>query len=108
MMADAIDEAMDDAMGSRILKQMARELLLLQSSDWQFLITTGTAGDYGKSRFLGHYEAFEDLRRMSRVYGSAKTLEGSDLDRLRALEEEDALFDDVNVEWFRERIVDGL
>ncbi|HUJ67993.1 MAG TPA: 1,4-alpha-glucan branching protein domain-containing protein [Syntrophorhabdales bacterium] len=108
MMADAIDEAADDAMGSRILKQMARELLLLQSSDWQFLITTGTAGGYGKSRFLGHYEAFEDLRRMSRVYRSAKTLEGSDVDRLRALEEEDALFDDVNVEWFRERTVDGL
>ena len=108
MMADAVDEAVDDAMGSRILKQMARELLLLQSSDWQFLITTGTAGDYGKSRFLGHYEAFEDLRRMSRAYGSTKTLEKGDVDRLRALEEADAVFDDVNVEWFRERKVDGL
>jgi 1,4-alpha-glucan branching enzyme len=108
IMADAIDEAVDDAMGSRILKQMARELLLLQSSDWQFLITTGTAGDYGKSRFLGHYEAFEDLRRMSRTYGSTKTLEKGDVDRLRALEEADAVFDDVNVEWFRERKVDGL
>jgi len=107
-MADAINEGTDDAIGSRILKQMARELLLLQSSDWQFLITTGTAGDYGKSRFLGHYGAFEDLRRMCRVYGSTKTLKESDWDRLRTLEEADALFDDVNVEWFRERIVDGL
>ena len=108
MMAEAIGEAADDAMGSRILKQMARELLLLQSSDWQFLITTGTAGDYGKSRFLGHYEAFEELSRMGRAYGSTKTLKEADRMRLRALEERDALFEDVNVEWFRERIVDGL
>jgi 1,4-alpha-glucan branching enzyme len=108
MMADAVSEGADDATGSRILKQMARELLLLQSSDWQFLITTGTAGDYGKSRFLGHYGAFEDLRRMCGVYRSTKTLKKTDRDRLRTLEETDALFDDVNVEWFRERIVDGL
>ncbi|MHA1257434.1 MAG: 1,4-alpha-glucan branching protein domain-containing protein [Promethearchaeota archaeon] len=30
----------------KILKQLARESLLLQSSDWQFLITTWSARDY--------------------------------------------------------------
>ena len=29
-----------------ILEQAARELLLAQSSDWQFIISTGAAGDY--------------------------------------------------------------
>lgn len=40
----------------RALRQLARELLLLQSSDWQFLITTGSAADYATERFIEHYE----------------------------------------------------
>jgi 1,4-alpha-glucan branching enzyme len=39
-----------------ILAQAARELLLLQSSDWQFIISTGAAADYASKRFLGHAE----------------------------------------------------
>jgi 1,4-alpha-glucan branching enzyme len=35
-----------------------RELLALQSSDWAFLITHGTAGDYPRERFAGHRAAF--------------------------------------------------
>jgi 1,4-alpha-glucan branching enzyme len=36
-----------------------RELLALQSSDWAFLLAHGTAGDYPRERFEGHWEAFE-------------------------------------------------
>ena len=38
----------------RVLAQAARELLLLQSSDWQFIISTGAAADYATRRFNGH------------------------------------------------------
>src|SRR6185295_11932124 len=34
----------------RLLKQLARELLLAQSSDWAFLIKTGTAREYATKR----------------------------------------------------------
>ena len=44
-----------------ILEQAARELLLAQSSDWQFIISTGAAGDYATKRFVGHCEALESL-----------------------------------------------
>ncbi|HEV8598901.1 MAG TPA: 1,4-alpha-glucan branching protein domain-containing protein [Gemmatimonadales bacterium] len=44
-----------------ILAQAARELLLLQSSDWQFIISTGAAADYASRRFLGHAEDLEAL-----------------------------------------------
>ena len=44
----------DGGWGQRIAKQMARELLLLESSDWQFLITTAAARDYAEKRFSGH------------------------------------------------------
>ena len=34
-----------------VLNQAARELLLLESSDWPFLVTTGQAKEYAIERF---------------------------------------------------------
>jgi 1,4-alpha-glucan branching enzyme len=36
-----------------------RELMALQSSDWSFLVSAGTAGDYPRERAEGHLAAFE-------------------------------------------------
>jgi 1,4-alpha-glucan branching enzyme len=45
----------------RVLKQMARELLLAQSSDWAFLIKTGTAKHYATKRVTDHLLRFNRL-----------------------------------------------
>jgi 1,4-alpha-glucan branching enzyme len=45
----------------RVLNQVARELLLLESSDWPFLVTTGQARQYAIQRFTQHTERFTDL-----------------------------------------------
>lgn len=45
----------------RVLKQMARELLLAQSSDWAFLIKTGTAKHYATKRVTEHLLRFNRL-----------------------------------------------
>jgi 1,4-alpha-glucan branching enzyme len=42
----------------KILNQTARELLLLQSSDWPFLITTVQAKDYAEKRFKEFVDRF--------------------------------------------------
>jgi 1,4-alpha-glucan branching enzyme len=44
-----------------VLAQAARELLLAQSSDWQFIITTGNAADYAEQRFREHCDQAEGL-----------------------------------------------
>jgi 1,4-alpha-glucan branching enzyme len=44
-----------------VLAQAARELLLAQSSDWQFIITTGAAADYAERRFTEHCNQAEGL-----------------------------------------------
>ncbi|HEY5219355.1 MAG TPA: 1,4-alpha-glucan branching protein domain-containing protein, partial [Gemmatimonadaceae bacterium] len=44
-----------------VLAQAARELLLAQSSDWQFIISTGEVVDYGERRFCVHADATEEL-----------------------------------------------
>ena len=50
----------------RVLAQATRELLLLQASDWQFLITTGAARDYAERRVAEHYAEFKRLSEMAR------------------------------------------
>jgi 1,4-alpha-glucan branching enzyme len=45
----------------RVLKQMARELLLAQSSDWAFLIKTGTAKHYATKQVTDHLLRFNRL-----------------------------------------------
>ena len=45
----------------RVLKQLARELLLAQSSDWAFLMKTGTAREYATKRTIDHLLRFNRL-----------------------------------------------
>ena len=44
-----------------VLAQAARELLLAQSSDWQFIISTGAVVDYAERRFTVHCDDAERL-----------------------------------------------
>lgn len=44
---------------SRPSDRALRELLALQASDWAFLVSAGTAGDYPRERAEGHRAAFE-------------------------------------------------
>jgi 1,4-alpha-glucan branching enzyme len=48
--ADVIEQ--EDA--RPVLEQAARELLLAQSSDWQFIISSATAADYATKRLVEH------------------------------------------------------
>ncbi len=76
-----------------VLNQAARELLLLQSSDWPFLVTTGQAREYAIQRFSQHVERFEKL---------AASLENGTPDRALAEEywELDKVFPDIDYRWF--------
>ncbi|HEX5940461.1 MAG TPA: 1,4-alpha-glucan branching protein domain-containing protein [Dehalococcoidia bacterium] len=66
------------------LNQAARELLLLQSSDWPFLVTTGQAGDYAVQRFLSHVDRFNELAGYVRsgLEAQARTADLYELDKV--------------------------
>lgn len=72
------------------LQQMARELLLAQSSDWAFLMRTGTASDYAARRTKDH------LLRFNRLYEHLQAGR-PDADFLAACRERDNIFPDL--EW---------
>ena len=54
----------EDKLLHRALNQLARENLLLQSSDWPFLITTWQAKDYATDRFNEHVDRFSLIADM--------------------------------------------
>jgi len=84
----------------RVAKQTARELLLLESSDWQFLISTWSARDYAELRVAAHYDAFR------RLLGIAKELadrgKTSDGDWLFVIDREEKTdcFKEINIEYW--------
>ncbi len=58
---DVAPSALASPAAGPVLAQAARELLLAQSSDWQFIISTGAAADYAERRFREHCADAEQL-----------------------------------------------
>ena len=88
-----------DGTAREVLDQAARELLLLESSDWPFLITTGQAAEYAIERFCAHSGRFDRL---------AERAESGDFDQAaaeqaRELYERDKLFPEIDYRVFAER-----
>jgi 1,4-alpha-glucan branching enzyme len=75
-----------------VLEQAARELLLAQSSDWQFIISTGAAGDYATRRFNEHCDALESLLPV--LEGGPADLDGALATALR-LKQVDGPFENI-------------
>jgi 1,4-alpha-glucan branching enzyme len=77
----------------RVLRQMARELLLGQSSDWAFLMKTGTAREYAAKRTEDH------VLRFTRLYDQ---LVSGTVDEafLQNCEWRDNLFPDLNWQYY--------
>ncbi len=79
----------------RVLAQLAREFLLLQASDWQFLITTWSSRDYAETRFAEHNSNFTRLAQLLRGVIEGKTMTPPEEEFLTAREEQNFLFPDV-------------
>jgi len=80
-------------MTDRVLKQLARELLLTQSSDWAFLMKTGTAREYATQRTLDHLARFNRLHDQFVAYNL-------DEEFLRDCEWRDNIFPNVNWRYY--------
>ena len=78
-----------DPLAHRALNQAARELLLAQSSDWTFILSTGTTTDYAKRRFQAHIARFN---RLYHALDAGRIPEGF----LSELEREDNLFPELD------------
>ena len=102
-LATAYAERKDDPEFSDIVKQAGRELFLLQSSDWQFLIS-----DQRRGRITPR-QGFRAITRTSKKLAELadKKLGGIALNEgeknsLQIIMERDNLFPDIDPLWFKE------
>jgi len=95
-LANQYKDRYDDDSIRGVLNQTARELLLLESSDWPFLVTTGQARQYSIQRFSQHLERFsalaDSVERGAPDHGLAASLW-----------EKDRLFPNVDYRWWATR-----
>ncbi|MDD4693474.1 MAG: DUF1957 domain-containing protein [Firmicutes bacterium] len=77
----------------RILNQASRELLLAQSSDWAFIMKTGTVAEYAIRRTKEHLKNFNDLLVL---YDTADP----NLENLERLEKLNAIFPGIDYRIF--------
>jgi 1,4-alpha-glucan branching enzyme len=84
----------------RILTQALRELMLLQSSDWPFLIYTQSARDYAEQRFSYHHSDFNRLCDLSEKYSSNSDIISNDLKFIEDVEKRNSIFPELQLEWW--------
>jgi 1,4-alpha-glucan branching enzyme len=77
-----------------ILGAAARQMLLAQSSDWQFIISTGAAADYAEVRFQQHCADAEAMLEALAPDASADQRENATT-RAARVDVRDSLFPDV-------------
>jgi 1,4-alpha-glucan branching enzyme len=90
--ANRFDDA--DELTRRALNQIARELLLAQSSDWAFQIYQGTTVQYSSNRFRSHIHRFNLL---------ADQIESSQINEelLTEIENRDNIFQEIDYRSYR-------
>jgi 1,4-alpha-glucan branching enzyme len=77
----------------RALKQMMRELMLAQGSDWPFIMRTNTSPEYALKRVQSHLARFWLLESML-------VSDRFDEEALAAMEYADNIFPDINPDWY--------
>jgi 1,4-alpha-glucan branching enzyme len=83
-----------------MLERAARELMLLQASDWPFVIHTKGATDYGIERFSLHATRFQRMTAIAeRVAGGGRL---DELQRVQVQEADlhDSVFREIDLSWW--------
>ena len=82
----------------RVLKQMARELLILQGSDLQLLISENRHREYANRTVLHHLEQFD---RLAEMWKSAD-ISGGMVKELEMIERNDDLFSSIDLSLWKQ------
>ncbi len=91
-----------DDLTLEFLHQATKELLLLQASDWQFLISTFTAKDYAETRVVKHYENFKRLKDAVYFRLDQGYFKEGDVSFMRRLQDATPIFEHINpFEWVK-------
>ena len=83
-----------------VLQKAGRELLLLQASDWPFVIRSGGAVDYGTTRFAGHCTRFDRLATIAEALAAGAPPGLLEKVQIEEADLHDSIFAEINLEWW--------
>jgi 1,4-alpha-glucan branching enzyme len=83
-----------------VLERAARELLLLQASDWAFVIHSHGAVDYGIQRISLHCVRFDRLCLMTEAVDAGRELSDVQKAQLAEIDAHDSIFKEIDLEWW--------
>jgi 1,4-alpha-glucan branching enzyme len=88
----------------KILEKAGRELLLLQASDWTFVISRKQAPEYGTKRFVQHVARFDTLtdiaERLAEDPQYLRKLNDVQKLELKDIDAHDVIFPEIDLNWW--------
>jgi len=86
----------------RVLRQAVRELLILQASDWEFMITNWSTRDYAEKRIVEHHSDFARLAKMAWSFAQGNGIREEDWQFLEECEKRDPIFREPEPNWYKD------
>ena len=83
-----------------LLERAGRELLLMQASDWPFLIHTRQAADYAAKRFCSHATRFDHLCDIAHRTAAGETIGALDEHHIADADLHDVIFAHIDLNWW--------
>ena len=83
-----------------MLRRSGRELLLLQASDWPFVIHSAAATDYGVGRFAGHAGRFDRLCTIASDLAAGRGVDPVRQTEVAEADAHDTIFADIDLDWW--------
>jgi 1,4-alpha-glucan branching enzyme len=83
-----------------LLERAGRELLLMQASDWPFVVARGQAIDYGIRRFALHDNRFEIVSNLLERVSQGGRITPLEEHQLRDADIHDSLFPEIDLNWW--------
>jgi 1,4-alpha-glucan branching enzyme len=83
-----------------LMTRGARELLLLQASDWPFVVHSQGAVDYGIMRFSGHATRFERMTDIAFEVAKGSPITPLQQIQIDEMDSHDNIFPDIDLNWW--------
>ncbi len=88
-----------------LMDLMGRELLLLEASDWPFVISTGSAPDYAELRIKEHYHTFIRLNELLSGYQNGRILSEEEMKDFESIRDRADIFPGLKSQYWKSRQV---
>jgi len=87
----------------QMMERAAREMLLLQASDWPFVIHSQGAVDYGIQRFAGHCTRFDRMTNIAEAISGGRPMTHVEEVEVAETDLHDSVFKEIDLGWWMNR-----